>query len=93
VPRVREIHSEVGNFRRLQRVAKGWRQDDLAKEAGLSVQTIGAIEAGGDAKTSTLVAIVGALGNCSFDEYALGRQTTPPAPAPAPAPMAAAGGR
>ena len=46
VPTMDNFPPEVGRRLRLQRIAFKWRQADLAARAGVSVQTIKAVEKG-----------------------------------------------
>lgn len=52
---------EVGRRVRLQRIAFGWRQSDLAMRAGVSVQTIKAVEKGEAISSSNLLRVLLAL--------------------------------
>ena len=52
---------EVARRLRLQRIAFGWRQSDLAQRAGVSVQTIKTLEKGGAVSSWNLLRVLLAL--------------------------------
>lgn len=54
--------SEIALQIRETRVARGWSQEDLAEEAGLSRPSIARIERGDDVSTATLFKIAIVLG-------------------------------
>lgn len=54
--------SEIALQVREARVARGWSQEDLAEEAGLSRPSIARIERGDDVSTATLSKIAIVLG-------------------------------
>ncbi|GEM_PF-717624 len=60
-PSVDAFPTEVGRRLRLQRIAFGWRQSDLALHAGVSVQTIKKVEKGEAISSSNLLRILLAL--------------------------------
>jgi transcriptional regulator with XRE-family HTH domain len=53
--------AEVGKRLRLQRMAFGWRQSDLAQRSGVSVQTIKTVEKGEAISSWNLLRVVLAL--------------------------------
>lgn len=60
-PSISDFPREVGNRLRLQRMAFEWRQADLAKRAGVSVQTIKSAEKGETISSESLLRILMAL--------------------------------
>jgi len=57
-PSVDSFPTEVGRRLRLQRMAFGWRQSDLALRAGVSAQTIKAVEKGDPISSGNLLRIL-----------------------------------
>lgn len=53
---------DAGDRVRFYRKRKGWTQEELAKEAGVNIETVGRIEAGGNTRLDTLDAVLRALG-------------------------------
>lgn len=64
-PSVDAFPTEVGRRLRLQRIAFGWRQSDLAVHAGVSVQTIKKVEKGEAISSSNLLRILLAQGQAT----------------------------
>lgn len=62
-PSITEFPREVGERLRLQRVAFEWRQTDLAKRAGVSVQTVKSVEKGQAISYKSLLRLLLALGH------------------------------
>lgn len=60
-PSVDSFPTEVGRRLRLQRIAFGWRQSDLALRSGVSVQTIKTVEKGEAISSWNLLRVVLAL--------------------------------
>ena len=62
-PSLSEFPREVGDRLRHQRLAFHWRQADLAEQAGVSVQTIKAMEKGEHVSYENLFRVLLALGH------------------------------
>ena len=62
-PSLSAFPSEVGARLRRQRMAFGWRQADLAERAGVSVQTVKAMEKGESIAYESLLRLLLALGH------------------------------
>lgn len=61
-PSIAEFPREVGERLRLQRLAFEWRQTDLAKRAGVSVQTVKSVEKGEAISYESMLRLLLALG-------------------------------
>ena len=57
-----EIAEDIGKNIRLARAARGWRQEDLARAAGVSLQAVKNLEGGGNVELMTLLKTAQALG-------------------------------
>jgi transcriptional regulator with XRE-family HTH domain len=57
-----ELAVEVGLDVKLTRVARQWRQEDLARSSGLSLQAIKNLEAGRNVEFKTFLKVMKALG-------------------------------
>jgi transcriptional regulator with XRE-family HTH domain len=75
--------ARLGRFVRLERQRQGLRQGDLARQAGVSRNTITALEAGHTHKPKSLPEILAALG-MSPSELILDGPPSAPAPGSAP---------
>lgn len=62
-PSITEFPREVGDRLRLQRMAFEWRQTDLAKRAGVSVQTVKSVEKGEAISYESVLRLLLALGH------------------------------
>lgn len=57
-----ELAVEVGLDVKFARLARHWRQEDLARSSGLSLQAIKNLEAGGNVEFKTFLKVMKALG-------------------------------
>ena len=58
---IAEIAEDIGYKIKLTRAAKGWRQEDLSRESGASLQAIKNLEAGGNVELITFLKAIKAL--------------------------------
>lgn len=59
---VEELAQDMGRNLKLARAAKGWRQEDLSKASGVSLQAVKNLERGGNVELITLLKAAKALG-------------------------------
>ena len=57
-----ELAEDIGQNIKLARAAKGWRQEDLSKASGASLQAIKNLEVGGNVELMTFLKAAKALG-------------------------------
>jgi len=57
-----ELAEDIGQNIKLARAAKGWRQEDLSKASGASLQAIKNLEGGGNVELMTFLKATKALG-------------------------------
>lgn len=62
-PTITDFPREVGERLRLQRMAFEWRQADLARQAGVSVQTVKSAEKGESISYESILRLLLALGH------------------------------
>jgi len=60
--RPEEIAADIGKNIRLSRAARNWRQEDLSRESGVSLQAIKNLEAGENIELKTFLKVSIALG-------------------------------
>jgi transcriptional regulator with XRE-family HTH domain len=61
---IAELAQDIGRNLRLARAARGWRQEDLARACGASLQAIKNLEGGGNVEFMTFLKATKALGMC-----------------------------
>lgn len=59
---ISELAEDIGQNIKLARAAKGWRQEDLSKASGASLQAIKNLEGGGNVELMTFLKATKALG-------------------------------
>lgn len=59
---IAELAQDIGHNIRLARAAKGWRQEDLSKASGASLQAIKNLEGGENVELKTFLRATKALG-------------------------------
>lgn len=57
-----DLAEDIGQNIKLARAAKGWRQEDLSKASGASLQAIKNLEGGGNVELVTFLRVTKALG-------------------------------
>lgn len=57
-----ELADDIGRNFKLARAARGWRQEDLSKSSGASLQAIKNLEGGGNVEFRTFLKVAKALG-------------------------------
>jgi transcriptional regulator with XRE-family HTH domain len=57
-----DLAEDIGQNIKLARAAKGWRQEDLSKASGASLQAIKNLEGGGNVEFKTFLKAIKALG-------------------------------
>ena len=57
-----DLAEDIGQNIKLARAAKGWRQEDLSKVSGASLQAIKNLEGGGNVELITFLRAIKALG-------------------------------
>jgi len=57
-----ELAEDIGRNIKLARAARGWRQEDLSKSSGASLQAIKNLEGGGNVEFMTFLKVAKALG-------------------------------
>ena len=57
-----DLAAEVGLDAKFARVARQWRQEDLARNSGVSLQAVKNLEAGGNVEFKTFLKVAKALG-------------------------------
>lgn len=57
-----DLAEDIGKNVKLARAAKGWRQEDLSKASGVSLQAIKNLEGGGNVEFMTFLKATKALG-------------------------------
>lgn len=57
-----ELAEDIGRNFKLARAARGWRQEDLSKASGASLQAVKNLEGGGNVEFMTFLKVAQALG-------------------------------
>lgn len=59
---VAEVAEDIGKNFKFARAARGWRQEDLSKVSGASLQAVKNLEGGGNVELMTFLKVARALG-------------------------------